>query len=495
MTSPRLLAGIPRGPDSLLIQAAISPAEFARPAWKAWTQQRTIDQSNWAEVRMLPAIAARAQVLGLATTDLPRLDGIRRFVWSTTQKQLMAIRPAIELLATHRLAPMPLKGAAVICHGLASTAERYIRDVDILLPPENVGRALALLVADGWLNPSFRGEKHLPTPGQCGTHAIKLNGPGYGELDLHEFAIAPNRFPGLDRDLQTRAHPGKFLGIPCLLPSPTDLLLNVLEHSFRRDPDRVLDWSVDAARLVGSNMIDWPLFQRITLERYLAVPIEARLRYLREHCHLERIPLGVLDALAKPAENKLFVDEYLARQIEGLHLPGARTSVLKKAERIRATEIGCHSTDHPACHRLEEVREGKAWRVLHIPLSINQTKRVILKIRYGSDFPENIGCRVSLNCGAFRLHRYSARRGLIHSLWRRANACIALDPSWFAAQETDHLTLFLNFLSTDKKRDQYCGEPPFDANCQTSMGKSGELSITLTLTAIGRNSRSRLDLT
>ncbi len=492
MTSARLLETLPVGTNALLIQAAIAPVDSARPAWQAWRSQRTIDEANWAEVRLLPCIAGRAKSLAITAAEQPRLDGIRRFVWSNTQKQLLAIRPAVQCLAEQGFEPMPLKGAAVICHGLSGISDRYIRDVDILLRPEYMARALELLVAKGWRSPEFPNELSLPTPGQFGTHAIKLTKAGEGELDLHEFAIAPNCFPALDRDLRSRGVRGAFLGVPCMLPAAEDLLVNVLEHSFRRDPDRVLDWSVDAAHLIQAGTIDWGLVERITLDRALAVPLECRLRYLREQCHLDAIPSTLLDALADAADDQCFIDEYLANQYTDSERPEGRLATLQRAMRSRASSIGSRAN----VQRVQATRPraapqgGNSWRVVELPITPARTKRVRFSLEYRPGFPAHLRCLVSLNCGALRLHRYSSRRGFVAQVRQKTNAGLSLEPAWFAAQETDRLALFLHFRRRDKRVPDISETRNISVECESTIERNGALSIRLLLDGSGQSGRS-----
>jgi hypothetical protein len=114
VTVKKLHRFMPLDNNHLLVQAAISPPDQAAAAWSAWISRRSLDEAGWAEVRLLPAIAARAGEIGLGTDVLPRLDGIRRFVWAKSQKQMLAARPLLSLMLQHGITPLLLKGAAVI---------------------------------------------------------------------------------------------------------------------------------------------------------------------------------------------------------------------------------------------------------------------------------------------------------------------------------------------------------------------------------------------
>lgn len=451
---------MPRGSDSLLIQAAISPTDQARRAWRDWITRRALDQASWAEVRLLPSIAARARELDIAVEHVPRLDGIRRFVWSKTQQQMMAARPALVALAGHGLTPMPLKGAAVIASGVASMAQRYVRDIDLLVPAERLGQAIPLLGEAGWRCPFYPALDEALSLGLAKSHAIQFIKTGGGELDLHAYALAPNPFPGDDDDLWARAVDGLYLNVPCKLPCREDLLVNTLEHSFRRDPDRVLDWSVDAARVIEAGGIDWRLVADCALERSLAVPVEARLRYLREVCGLVSIPESALEALQPMCADGVFIDECLANQYGGLKLPGARNRARLRALTRRARRHRPPPNPPAGTAAGPVVTRIAGGKRIDIQLGTRPVDTVRIQAMPGPSFPEKWHVRVT--CGAIQITRLAGGAGLMPRFLRWIKSRFSLDPAWFQAQETDTLSLLLDWKESGAESPR----PLFDCQAE-----------------------------
>lgn len=472
---------MPQGADSLLIQAAVSPTDQARRAWRDWIARRSLDEASWAEVRLLPGIAARARELDIAAEQVPRLDGIRRFVWSKTQQQMMAARPAMMAFANHGLTPMLLKGAAVISSGVATMAQRYVRDIDILVPAEKLGDAIPLLNDTGWHSPFFPTLEEALYLGFAKSHAIQFNGPNGGELDLHSYALAPNPFPGDDAGLWRRAVDGAYLNVRCKFPGREDLLINALEHSFRRDPDRVLDWSVDAARLIEAGGIDWRLVADCALERSLAVPVEGRLRYLREECGLASIPAAVLESLQPMCAERVFVDECLSNQFEGLKLPGARNRVrLRAATRRAARHPPMPSAPPPLANPGDAptLTRRAGGKRIDIHLGGGAVDKVRLDISHGASFPRKWNLRVV--CGAIQIRRLAGGAGLLPRFLRWFKCRFALNPVWFQAQGTDTLSLILDWKESAGETPGG-KKAPLDLDCRAEVDSGRRLLIRLRL--------------
>jgi hypothetical protein len=476
MTVRQLTSFMPQGASDLLIQSAISPPAQARRAWQAWTARRSLDEANWAEVRMLPSIAARALELGIAPEMLPRLDGIRRFVWAGAQKKLLAARPVLEQLARNGLSPLVLKGAAMIAAYPTMAGRRFLRDVDILVLPDRAMEALALIDRAGWRNPRepISEEAGLLYLARC--HALGFHGPDGGEIDLHRFAMEPNCLPGDDDRLRARAVEAKFFDIPCQRPAGEDMLLHVLEHSFRRDPDQVLDWSLDAAQLIGAGSLDWDIVVDESLRRHVAVPVEARLRYLEESCGLV-VPASVLAALEPAGRDPVFVNEYRARQFRGIKPWRTKRGALARGQRRRA-EL-CLAENPPgepdrALRAVPEVRQSAGGRRIDILLPEGELRKAHICIDAAADLADDWKCLV--NCGVLQLRRFRGGESRWAKLRRRLLADVPIDLWLFAAQRTESLGLFVLRKPAGRK-----AEHGLAVECRATLKPGHVLAITLRL--------------
>ncbi|MBS0560009.1 MAG: nucleotidyltransferase family protein, partial [Proteobacteria bacterium] len=117
----------------LLLRAILAGPETARAAWRAWCGMRDLDSASWPEVRLLANLAGRLPALDPGSALIPRIQGIRRFVWTQTQMQLAGARPLLAAIAQAGIPMMPLKGAARLADGVRGNA-RLVRDIDVLVP-------------------------------------------------------------------------------------------------------------------------------------------------------------------------------------------------------------------------------------------------------------------------------------------------------------------------------------------------------------------------
>lgn len=476
MTVRQLARFMPQGASDLLIQSAISPPEQARRAWQAWAARRSLDDASWAEVRMLPSVVARARELGIAPDLLPRLDGIRRFVWAGSQKKLLAARPVLERLASNGLSPLLLKGAAMIAANPAIAGRRFLRDVDILVPPDRAMEAVALINRAGWRNRRYPTSEEAALLGLATKHAVAFHGPAGGAIDLHHYALEPNCLPGDDDRLRARAADAKFFDIPCKRPAREDLLLHVLEHSFRRDPDQVLDWSLDAAQLIGAGSLDWDIVVGESLRRSLAVPVEARLRYLGESCGLV-VPESVLAALEPAGNDPVFVDEYRARQFGGLNPWRTERGALARGQRRRAEiALAVNPPREPdkALRGAPQVRQSVGGRRIDILLPDGELRKARIYIDAAADLADNWKCLVS--CGMLRLRSFRGGQGRWARLLRRLLADVPIDLQLFAAQRTENLSLYV--LRRRVTTDAWHGVA---VECTAALKPSHILAVTLRL--------------
>ena len=214
---------------------------------------------------------------------LPRLQGARRFIYTRTQLTLATARPLLQALADDGLRLMLIKGAVHIADDASLAAERALRDVDVLVHPDDLPAALAIVEQLGWTprlaNPwSVDGSLAEQFPV---SHAIGLSAPdpnANGILDLHHFASKMCRNIGDDAGLWSRARNTTLMGIELLAPSMTDSVLITLAHShLHSSGSKTADWALDIEPTLRKKDIDWDGFlveaRQRRLEAFLAAPL------------------------------------------------------------------------------------------------------------------------------------------------------------------------------------------------------------------------------
>ncbi|MGB0498471.1 MAG: nucleotidyltransferase family protein, partial [Rubricella sp.] len=129
------LPGWPDGPVHLLLQARLSPLPRAAEAWAEWQAHHTVDDAGWAEVRLLAGLAGTRH--GTISDDLARrIDGLRKFVWARNSLRLDRSVRILDALAAADIPVMLLKGGARVALEPRALAARFLRDLDLLVPPD-----------------------------------------------------------------------------------------------------------------------------------------------------------------------------------------------------------------------------------------------------------------------------------------------------------------------------------------------------------------------
>lgn len=207
-------------PSHLLIQAACLDEEGAVAAWQAWCRVVDIDLIDPASQRLLPGLARRPGVL---TDDDPlrgRIRGIYRHSWATNRVRWKAADSSLRLLQDAGWAPAIIGGAGLARY-YGEPGSRPIHAVDVLLSPERVAPARAVLSRHG---------HHQAV--ELHNSLVETWRPGAGDNSWWSLST-PRAGGGPGRELH-----------------PADLLLHVLAG--RRPATSRLLWVVDAYYIISS---------------------------------------------------------------------------------------------------------------------------------------------------------------------------------------------------------------------------------------------------
>ncbi len=269
-------------PREALLQAAVSGPDCAAQAWAEWIASHTIDEVSWEELRLLGAIAGRIEELRVGAAERPRLEGIRRFIWAGTQMKIAAALPVLRSWAKREIPFALLKGVALIAGGFLTAGERFVRDVDVLVPRDRIVEAVEALLAAGWKAERYTSLDEIFSLGFPRCHALGFHSPDDpdDEIDLHLSAVELNRFVASDAALWSRVTEKRLFDLTALVPKAEHLLCICLMHSYLSDRPRGLDWAIDARVLARREDFDWPLFFEESHRRGADVLVRKRIRKL-----------------------------------------------------------------------------------------------------------------------------------------------------------------------------------------------------------------------
>ena len=297
----------PPRPLSLLLVVALHPSdEAARAAWTEWERLDLVEDANWADLRIFPTVARRLAALGVASPIVPRLAGVRRFMWSKMQNRIRVTRPYIAALVEAGVTPMLTKGAARIALNPREAAERYSHDIDLVAPPEQWERTVDVLLSLGLESDPEWPRDRLVHGMRRLRHSQALK-KGEADIDLHQSALRLNRAIYDDDAMRARALPASFAGVPVLAVAASDRLMMSFCHGLLFDRTRPGDWALDAAAAMTAPDIDWDAFEDEVRARGLSAFATCGLAYMREVIGLSA-PAAVCERLADDA-SAVFMEE------------------------------------------------------------------------------------------------------------------------------------------------------------------------------------------
>ena len=145
-TSETRLSCWPNHLETLLLRAGLCELEKALPAWREFCDEiddiETLDDGCY---RLFPLVAGNLQASQEEIPHRARIMGVLRHTWVKNQRLLGEITPLLRALQNQGIELLLLKGAALMDLYRQRGGVRSMADVDILIHPDDLPRAVALL--------------------------------------------------------------------------------------------------------------------------------------------------------------------------------------------------------------------------------------------------------------------------------------------------------------------------------------------------------------
>ena len=153
VASPPLPESIlwPTAQQELLLAAATGGADSAPDAFRSWRAGRNLEDAfDRGTYRLLPLLDSNMQRIGLKDPLMARLKGVYRKEWCTTHELFHAFKPMLAALEGHGIRTLLVKGAPLALTYYRNYAVRPMADADVVVPRDQVPRALEILESLGW---------------------------------------------------------------------------------------------------------------------------------------------------------------------------------------------------------------------------------------------------------------------------------------------------------------------------------------------------------
>jgi len=262
-----------------VLRAALVPGPAGVEAWQRARGGIDLRDRVLADrQRLLPLVLANIGVEG-AGADAPDMKRIHREAWRDNRLHVHHAPRWLDPLSG-QVPVMLLKGMALAPRAYPDIGRRPMSDVDVLVPSPQIGHAVELLSAAGWVCGE---DRPLPRSWRA-RHAVPLIHPDGGHIDLHHAPGAP--FMGHAAggvavpEMWAAQQPGELAERPVAVPAAEDLLLTVLVHGLTSVGGWSSRWAADAVVLLRREPVDWDRFAEQARRYHVVLPARSALRYL-----------------------------------------------------------------------------------------------------------------------------------------------------------------------------------------------------------------------
>lgn len=385
---------IPSALETQLLRAALLEREPALAAYRGWKAAVDIDSLDGGSQRMLPLLADNLARIGYEDDLSGFLHGHRRQSLAMNAQIIGTARPALRALAAADVDVMVLKGTALVASGLSELGLRPIGDVDVLVRPEDRGRAIDVLTAEGWEMNAY------PAWYVKRVHARDVPAwvmrKGRIEIDLHWSALHLVRDPAAELPLWARSTAGDLGGEPVRVPSIEDQAMHAWLHAAEHNPIPPLRWAADALIAIrAGEPFDWDMVVETATAQAVLLQTRAATGYLARALDAP-MPPAANKALRKTRVTPLQRYEHAARnrppaertrsQVRVIALQDHRRQSLESLRRsplAGALELRRGPTDDLAGAELHDLRAE--------PLNLDRDHDPLDTLLHGWSFPEQPG--------------------------------------------------------------------------------------------------------
>lgn len=270
-------AWLPTPRQIQLLRACLWHGEKALAAWADWRSgEPDLAKAERGSLRLLPLLYRNLGPQLAGDPDAGWLKDAYRESWTANQLGLKVGRRAIDALQAAGTDVLALKGAALIGSVYGDLGARPMGDVDLAVPPTQIGEAVRALEGGGLTASEDDPERLL-----AARHSLAFRDPVGREVDLHRGVLW---HPGLDEEFWRGSVDAEVAGARVRILNPADQLLHVCAHGAAWNPVHPVRWAADAFKAIeaGGARLDWQRFVAMARRGRLAAPIAEAFDVLAE---------------------------------------------------------------------------------------------------------------------------------------------------------------------------------------------------------------------
>ena len=272
----------PTGEQELLLRAALLKGKDALDAWREWKAGVDIDRLDAGSLRLLPLLYRNLRNHGIEDPLMKTFRGVHRYIWYKNRIIFHNLASLLDSFHDEKIETILLKGVALILLYYKDYGLRYLGDFDLLVPTEQAGAAIQMLLRLGW-TPEGRSAESLTGPFISSRHSHHFRNHAEQVCDLHWHVLTESSWPNADDDFWEGAVSISFDGVSTRALNPSDQLFHVCGHGAKWNPIPPLRWAADAMAILNAapSEINWGRFIDRARKLRLILPARDTMNYLR----------------------------------------------------------------------------------------------------------------------------------------------------------------------------------------------------------------------
>ncbi len=304
---------MPTERQALLVRAALLNGEQAIDAWSRWKAAGDVERIDDGSSALLPLVYRNLADLGVSDPTVKRAQQAYKITWLENERRFREIAGLLEALNTAGIKTMLLKGAALALLYYRDLGLRSMGDVDLLVRPEQVRDAVALLQTRGFCvlrhSASVLTDVHL-----FSRKAINLASETVPKLDLHWRAMREIRSESEEAAFWESATAVALCGVPTRAMNAADQVLHVCVHEARWCPSPLPRWMTDVVVIFRETGSAFDAARLVECARRLELvsPVKEALECLAANVP-DVVPLELVRALGEVSPTRRDEREYAVR--------------------------------------------------------------------------------------------------------------------------------------------------------------------------------------
>ncbi|MFC2095732.1 nucleotidyltransferase family protein [Candidatus Bipolaricaulota bacterium] len=288
---------MPTEQQLLLLRAALLDEQPAIDAWNQWRSGGGLARIAAGSVVLLPIAYRNLADHGVRGDEI---DYARRLYQVTNLKNEQLFRSLSSLLESFEAAgieTMIMKGASLALLHYQDLGMRSMGDVDLLIHPDDVAKAVELLTDLKWRR-TGHAPQNLTKTYLSTRRAMNFSSSSITKLDLHWHAMDETQHPGGDDPFWKESIRTAVYGVKTRAMCPTDHLFHICSHETRRTPVPLPRWIADAVTVLktSGNGFNWDRFATHAQHLRLSMAVREALEQVAESIDWA-VPTRVLSQL------------------------------------------------------------------------------------------------------------------------------------------------------------------------------------------------------